>query len=88
MRKLFQVFAEFPDHGQIFRIRFTRRIFQSPVRIESSADIRAPDAAAHGDGNVRSRDIPDGPGVLAAHVDAKLLLHDPDGILIDSFRRI
>lgn len=76
---------DFADDLQVFLIRLAGGIFQSPVVIKCSPDIRTANFAPHGNSDVRLGDILDRLGILTSHVDAIFVLHDADGILIDLF---
>lgn len=85
--QLFQMFPDLCDYRYIFFICFPGWVFQSPVIIECSDDIRASDTASHGNRNIRFRDIINRLGILTAHIDPERVPHDSDRIWINLFLR-
>lgn len=82
--ELHDVFLDATDDVNESFIVVTGWIWQIPIIVESLADIGTSHVAAHGDRDIRFRNIRNQFGVLRfLHVDAVKLFHESYGILID-----
>ena len=75
-QKYFQVILNLTNYLHIRLLGLARRILQIPVCIKSPANIRTSALASHRNHYIWMRNIPNGLGILPAHIDAKPGLHN------------